>query len=101
MSHFSGHFEGAKTFLREGQFRGQKSRGPLKMSREMANGNSHHFHSKFASTFAPLGGGGDISSDFSILNERAVSDRMRESVRSKLQNKLVKRWNHRQSTGKS
>ncbi len=24
-------------FLREGQFRGQKSRGPLKMSREMAH----------------------------------------------------------------
>ncbi len=31
MSHFKGHFEGAKTF------RGQKSRGPLKMSREMAH----------------------------------------------------------------
>ncbi len=31
MSHFEGHFEGAKTFL-TGQFRGQKSRGPLKMS---------------------------------------------------------------------
>jgi hypothetical protein len=26
MSHFEGHFEGAKTFLRSGQFRGQKSR---------------------------------------------------------------------------
>jgi hypothetical protein len=44
LSHFKGHFEGAKTFLTplncpersEGQFRGQKSRGPLKMSREMA-----------------------------------------------------------------
>ncbi len=35
MSHFKGHFEGAKTC--EGQFRGQKSRGPLKMSREMAH----------------------------------------------------------------
>ena len=36
MSHFSGHFE---TFLTPalGQFRGQKSRGPLKMSREMAH----------------------------------------------------------------
>jgi hypothetical protein len=32
MSHFKGHFEG-----REGQFRGQKSRGHLKMSREMAH----------------------------------------------------------------
>ncbi len=32
MSHFEGHFEGAKTFLR-----GQKSLGPLKMSLEMAH----------------------------------------------------------------
>jgi hypothetical protein len=45
MSHFKEHFEGAKTFFyplncperKEGQFRGQKSRGPLKMSREMAH----------------------------------------------------------------
>ncbi len=44
LSHFEGHFEGAKTFFdplncperSEGQFRGQKSRGPLKMSQEMA-----------------------------------------------------------------
>ena len=35
LSRFEGHFEGAKT-LRSGEFRGQKSRGPLKMSREMA-----------------------------------------------------------------
>jgi len=41
--HFSGYFEGASTFflprncplLRSGQFRGQKSLGPLKMSLEM------------------------------------------------------------------
>ncbi len=38
MSHFEGHFEGAKTFdplncpeRSEGQFMGQKSLGPLKM----------------------------------------------------------------------
>ncbi len=40
MCHFEGHFEGAKTFLtplRKGQNRGQKRRGPLKMSREMAH----------------------------------------------------------------
>jgi hypothetical protein len=36
MGHYEGYFEGAKTFLREGQFRGQKSQGPLKISREMA-----------------------------------------------------------------
>jgi hypothetical protein len=43
MSHFKGHFEGAKTFLTPeivtsaDNLRGQKSRGPLKMSREMAH----------------------------------------------------------------
>jgi hypothetical protein len=37
MGHFKGCFEGAKTFLREGQFKGQKSRGPLETSREMAH----------------------------------------------------------------
>ena len=36
MSHFEGHFEGAKTFLTP--FRGQKSRGPLKLSRAQRSG---------------------------------------------------------------
>ncbi len=37
LSHFSGHFEGASTFLRaRDNLRGQKSLGPLKMSLEMA-----------------------------------------------------------------
>jgi hypothetical protein len=36
MSHFSGHFEGASTFLTP-KLRGQKSLGPLKMSLEMAH----------------------------------------------------------------
>ncbi len=35
MSHFSGHFEGASTFLTPKG--GQKSLGPLKMSLEMAH----------------------------------------------------------------
>ncbi len=37
MGHFKGYFEGAKTFLRSGQFWDQKSRGPLEISREMAH----------------------------------------------------------------
>jgi hypothetical protein len=45
MGHFSGYFEGASTFLtpklplaaRSGQFRGQKSLGPLEISLEMAH----------------------------------------------------------------
>jgi hypothetical protein len=40
MSHFSGHFEGASTSFperSEGQFRVQKSLGPIKMSLEMAH----------------------------------------------------------------
>ncbi len=38
MGHFKGYFEGAKTFLtREGQFWGQKSRGPLEISPEMVH----------------------------------------------------------------
>jgi hypothetical protein len=37
MDHFKGYFEGAKTFLTPGQFWGQKSRGPLEISREMAH----------------------------------------------------------------
>ncbi len=40
MSHFSGHFEGASTFLTpklSDFLRGQKSLGPLKMSLEMAH----------------------------------------------------------------
>ena len=40
MSHFSGHFEGASTFLTPKlsfALRGQKSLGPLKMSLEMAH----------------------------------------------------------------
>ena len=44
MGHFKGYFEGAKTFLTpncpersEGQFWGQKSRGPLEISLEMAH----------------------------------------------------------------
>jgi hypothetical protein len=37
MSHFSGHFEGASTFLPPKNLRGQKSLGPLKMSLEMAH----------------------------------------------------------------
>ncbi len=45
MSHFSGHFEGASTFLTpklslaaaRDNLRGQKSLGPLKMSLEMAH----------------------------------------------------------------
>ncbi len=39
MSHFEGHLRGQDFFdpLRSGQFRGQKSRGPLKMSLEMAH----------------------------------------------------------------
>jgi hypothetical protein len=42
MGHFSGYFEGASTFLTpklrsEGQFRGQKSLGPLEISLEMAH----------------------------------------------------------------
>jgi hypothetical protein len=43
MSHFSGHFEGASTFLTPKlslfnlNLRGQKSLGPLKMSLEMAH----------------------------------------------------------------
>jgi hypothetical protein len=41
MSHFSGHFEGASTFLTPTlncpDLRGQKSLGLLKMSREMAH----------------------------------------------------------------
>ncbi len=41
MSHFSGHFEGASTFLTpklsQAHLRGQKSLGPLKMSLEMAH----------------------------------------------------------------
>ncbi len=45
MGHFKGYFEGAKAFLTpklsrarsEGQFWGQKSRGPLEISREMAH----------------------------------------------------------------
>jgi hypothetical protein len=43
MGHFSGYFEGASTFLtpklsmRDGQFRGRKSVGPLKISLEMAH----------------------------------------------------------------
>ncbi len=36
LSHFSGHFEGASTFLTPKLSRGQKSLGPLKMSLEMA-----------------------------------------------------------------
>jgi hypothetical protein len=36
MSHFSGHFEGASTFLTP-KFKGSKSLGPLKMSLEMAH----------------------------------------------------------------
>jgi hypothetical protein len=38
MSHFSGHFEGASTFLTPKlSLAGQKSLGPLKMSLEMAH----------------------------------------------------------------
>ncbi len=44
MGHFKGYFEGAKTFstpkltrAHSGQFRGQKSLGPLKISREMVH----------------------------------------------------------------
>ena len=37
MSHFKGHFEGAKTRCARDNLRGQKGRGPLKMSREMAH----------------------------------------------------------------
>jgi hypothetical protein len=41
MSHFSGYFEGASTFLTpfcaRDNLRGQKSLGPLKMSLEMAH----------------------------------------------------------------
>jgi hypothetical protein len=39
MSHFSGHFEGASTFLtpKLDNLRGKKSLGPLKMSLEMAH----------------------------------------------------------------
>ncbi len=36
MSHFSGDFEGPSTFLTP-NLRGQKSLGPLKISREMAH----------------------------------------------------------------
>jgi hypothetical protein len=37
MSHFSGHFEGASTFLTPKLSRARKSLGPLKMSLEMAH----------------------------------------------------------------